>query len=230
MNRERALQVLGVEPGASPDRIKRAYRAQVKLWHPDRYSADSSMRQIAQRNLQDANQAYALLRRGFAPQRTDRPGRQSTQTLISDAARPAVNTQNPSLRLRRLIEVFRAKLRPVLGDMRRVSGSMLLRWFQGIAPASYRPWYRYPPRTSRLQRRNTPRSFAKLLEQALSAASSDRRRVQIHRPRTTHGVPAAVSRTKGHRVRNRAQNAKSMHLGPVDPVEPSTPTDRYSDG
>ena len=51
MNRERALQVLGVEPGASPDRIKRAYRAQVKLWHPDRYSADSSMRQIAQQQI-----------------------------------------------------------------------------------------------------------------------------------------------------------------------------------
>ncbi|MHC5722521.1 MAG: J domain-containing protein, partial [Nostoc sp.] len=31
-----AYEILGLEPGASPAQVKRAYRKLVKIWHPDR--------------------------------------------------------------------------------------------------------------------------------------------------------------------------------------------------
>jgi hypothetical protein len=33
-------QILEIEPGASLEEIKRAYREQTKIWHPDRFPAD----------------------------------------------------------------------------------------------------------------------------------------------------------------------------------------------
>lgn len=35
---KRYYEILELEPGASPEEVKRAYRDLVKVWHPDRFS------------------------------------------------------------------------------------------------------------------------------------------------------------------------------------------------
>jgi hypothetical protein len=49
--------VLGLQPGASPDEVARAYRALAKRWHPDRGGGADAERRMA-----EINGAYDLLR------------------------------------------------------------------------------------------------------------------------------------------------------------------------
>jgi hypothetical protein len=51
--------VLGVEPGASPDEIARAYRARAKEWHPDIRGTEDALRRMAL-----INAAYEQIRNG----------------------------------------------------------------------------------------------------------------------------------------------------------------------
>jgi curved DNA-binding protein CbpA len=55
--------VLGVQPGASPDEIARAYRAKAKEWHPDVRGTEDALRRMAV-----INAAYEQIRDGTAPQ------------------------------------------------------------------------------------------------------------------------------------------------------------------
>jgi hypothetical protein len=51
--------VLGVEPGASPDEVARAYRARAKEWHPDIRGTEDALRRMAL-----INAAYEQIRDG----------------------------------------------------------------------------------------------------------------------------------------------------------------------
>ncbi|MDX6657406.1 MAG: hypothetical protein QOH62_2199 [Solirubrobacteraceae bacterium] len=57
-----AYSVLGVEPGASPDEIARAYRAKAKEWHPDVRGTEDALRRMAL-----INAAYEQIRDGRSP-------------------------------------------------------------------------------------------------------------------------------------------------------------------
>ncbi len=57
-------EVLGVRQGASEDEIKRAYREQVKKYHPDQYG-DNPLKDLAQEKLQEINEAYDALMKNF---------------------------------------------------------------------------------------------------------------------------------------------------------------------
>ena len=46
MQRQQALRVLGLPPTASPDQIKRRYRALAKRYHPDRGGDQRQMQRI----------------------------------------------------------------------------------------------------------------------------------------------------------------------------------------
>ena len=61
-NIERYYKTLHVEPGASFDEVKRAYRSLVKVWHPDRFSQTPHLQQQALEKLQAINRAYAKIR------------------------------------------------------------------------------------------------------------------------------------------------------------------------
>ncbi|MFQ5704610.1 MAG: J domain-containing protein [Gemmatimonadales bacterium] len=56
------LKVLGLEPGASHEAIKSAYRDLTKVWHPDRFSHDAALQRKADEQLKAINEAYEKLR------------------------------------------------------------------------------------------------------------------------------------------------------------------------
>lgn len=66
-------EVLGVAPDAPTDEIKRAYHARARLYHPDAHAvAEGSVRVEAQRNMQDLNVAWTVLRNTTTRRRYDR--------------------------------------------------------------------------------------------------------------------------------------------------------------
>ena len=61
-NHRKHLETLDLRPEASTAEIKTAYRDLAKVWHPDRFSNDSSLQEKAQKRLQSINEAYEALR------------------------------------------------------------------------------------------------------------------------------------------------------------------------
>lgn len=53
-------EVLGVNPGASADEIKKAYRTMVKQYHPDNYK-NHPLEELAKEKMQEINDAYDQL-------------------------------------------------------------------------------------------------------------------------------------------------------------------------
>ena len=53
-------EILGVNPGASQDEIKSAYRKLIKKYHPDQYG-DNPLKELAQDKLIEINKAYEML-------------------------------------------------------------------------------------------------------------------------------------------------------------------------
>ena len=63
----RWLEALGLAPGATQQQLEDAYRDLVKVWHPDRFVSDPSLRLKAQEKLRELNAAYEGLRRSGIP-------------------------------------------------------------------------------------------------------------------------------------------------------------------
>ena len=87
--RDGCLRVLGLEPTASAQEIKAAYRDLAKVWHPDRFAHDPRLQQKAQEQLKEINEAYGRLVSGnfatpHAPVRRD-----ERATYDPHARRPA---------------------------------------------------------------------------------------------------------------------------------------------
>jgi len=58
---DRWYEILGLEPGATPDKVKQAYRDLAKVWHPDRFLNDPRLQKKAEEKLKEINQAYEKL-------------------------------------------------------------------------------------------------------------------------------------------------------------------------
>jgi TonB family protein len=54
-------RILEVEPGASAEEIRQAYRDQTKVWHPDRFSNDIRLQKKAEERIRQINSAYRRL-------------------------------------------------------------------------------------------------------------------------------------------------------------------------
>lgn len=57
------LKELGLEPGATPKDVKRAYRELAKAWHPDKYGHSGKLRARCEARMRALNEAYEALRR-----------------------------------------------------------------------------------------------------------------------------------------------------------------------
>jgi hypothetical protein len=91
--------ILGLEPGATMREIKQAHRALVKKWHPDQFSQDRHLQQLAENKLKEINEAYTALSnpglgsyrrygRPSAGQQTRRPGSAADSQAWSATAGP----------------------------------------------------------------------------------------------------------------------------------------------
>ncbi|MDD7401032.1 MAG: J domain-containing protein [Eubacteriales bacterium] len=72
-------KVLGVDPTASMDEIKKAYRAMAKKYHPDRHS-DPVAKELAEERMAEINAAYEAIESGTA----QRQSNQSSQNPFGD--------------------------------------------------------------------------------------------------------------------------------------------------
>src|SRR2546430_16104529 len=57
----RCYRVLGLEPRASLEEVKSAYRDLVTVWHPDRFGHNERLRSKAEQQLKEINLAYDYL-------------------------------------------------------------------------------------------------------------------------------------------------------------------------
>jgi len=60
-------EILGVREGATEQEIKKAYREQVKKYHPDQYQ-DNPLSELAEEKLKELNEAYDYLMKNLANQ------------------------------------------------------------------------------------------------------------------------------------------------------------------
>ncbi len=77
------FETLGLQPGATPEVVKRAYLALVKRWHPDRVVNDPVQHKLAEERMRDINVAYEALQ--DAP-RSASPFQRATPAPAGDSA------------------------------------------------------------------------------------------------------------------------------------------------
>jgi hypothetical protein len=62
-------RVLDLQPGASKDEVKQAYKDLISVWHPDRFSHNPRLQQKAQEKVKEINAAYAFFKSyNFTPE------------------------------------------------------------------------------------------------------------------------------------------------------------------
>lgn len=59
---DKYYQILGLNPGASEEEIKQAYKDLVNVWHPDRFPNNQRLREKANEKLKEINEAYEKLK------------------------------------------------------------------------------------------------------------------------------------------------------------------------
>jgi hypothetical protein len=59
---EKYYETLDLQPGASPEEVKQAYRELAKVWHPDRFAHDPKLIKRADEKLKEINEAYTRLK------------------------------------------------------------------------------------------------------------------------------------------------------------------------
>jgi CHASE2 domain-containing sensor protein len=83
-----AYRQLEIEVGASEEAVRRAYLDLTKVWHPDRFAHDPSLRAKAQEKLKSINVAYDAILSARRQGRTvteEAPPRQSVSRYLSFA-------------------------------------------------------------------------------------------------------------------------------------------------
>jgi curved DNA-binding protein CbpA len=91
------FDILELQPGATPEEVKAAYRDLAKVWHPDRFEGDSRLKSKAAEKLAEINDAYEKIRAYQARQRARAEAGQAAQRPIYPDAPPPASSNEPSL-------------------------------------------------------------------------------------------------------------------------------------
>jgi hypothetical protein len=97
---EQFFKILKVTPTASLEEVKRAYREQVKFWHPDRFPAESErLQKLAHRQMHEINQAYWELEKHLAQKESPKtyPKTQSKTSKSPEPSKPSRSDQQENL-------------------------------------------------------------------------------------------------------------------------------------
>ncbi|MGA2849722.1 MAG: J domain-containing protein, partial [Terracidiphilus sp.] len=84
-----ALRVLELDSYATEKQIKASYRLLVKVWHPDRFQNDATLKWEAEAKLKKVNAAYSVLTSTFG-----NPGRSAKRARADAASQSAPATSN----------------------------------------------------------------------------------------------------------------------------------------
>jgi curved DNA-binding protein CbpA len=167
MDKDQALRVLGLTTLPTVTQLRRAYRDQVRLWHPDRYSQGSTLRHLAEKNLQDVNLAYAYLKqhvRDRTPKSSPLEKKWPSQPATKWSAR---------LRLRENL-TFKG-FRKLQRFLPKIDFSQLLKRLPRDGLTPFRPWYRYPKTRATVEKPSNAATFAQALRNAMRPSSGMRR-------------------------------------------------------
>ena len=83
MDINRSFEILELDPDATLDEAKQAYKDIVSVWHPDRFSGNPRLRRKAEEKLKEANRAYEMVK-SFLSSR-DMPGQEKAPKAQSEA-------------------------------------------------------------------------------------------------------------------------------------------------
>ena len=81
---DKYYQILGLNPGASEEEIKEAYRDLVNVWHPDRFSNNPRLRHKANQRMKEINMAYEKLKSCFAGETSTTSGGEAMADSLLD--------------------------------------------------------------------------------------------------------------------------------------------------
>jgi hypothetical protein len=76
--------ILGAQPGASRDELRRAYIARVKTAHPDLFRFNTALRAKAEEQMKQINEAYAYLKRLDDQRSSEEPEAEDDETVGED--------------------------------------------------------------------------------------------------------------------------------------------------
>jgi DnaJ domain len=83
----RCYRTLELEPGASLEQVRQAWRELAKVWHPDRFPNDTKLQRKAQERLKGINGAYEILQQYLTS--GPRPRRHSREHESQQTSPPA---------------------------------------------------------------------------------------------------------------------------------------------
>ena len=89
---QRCYRVLELEPGASLNEVKEAWRVLAKVWHPDRFPNDEKLQRKAGERLKDINGAYKTLGKHLVSRET----RSKNHPTSTQSNQPAQTDQSHS--------------------------------------------------------------------------------------------------------------------------------------
>ena len=106
-----AFAMFGLTRDATPTEIKDAYRVLAKVWHPDRFPGDATLRLKAEEKLKEINSAYQLLttaedKRAYRPSSRPAPPPEDVHQPTAAASeersyrRPTAGPVSPPFRMR----------------------------------------------------------------------------------------------------------------------------------
>jgi len=82
MDIERCFEILELDRGASSDEIKQAYKDIVNVWHPDRFSNNTRLKQKAEEKLKEVNVAFDTLKAYQSTEQRREPKQEKAETNV----------------------------------------------------------------------------------------------------------------------------------------------------